>query len=273
MASRVWELNAMVFRWVVTAAMIMPGLAFAQSLHEEADGDRMEIALPCVAEVDVTGTAALHGHAILNASAAHQEEIDQLVFLAGPRIRLRLRSGEAGDESCWRPPGAAGFTPSLKISLLVPDGFALAVDSAGAGRFRLGAGGPLNLELSGSPDVTVDTAKVLNLNMSGSARVAVRQIQGPVHAELSGSGNVRFGQVESDEVAIEQSGSADFLSETGSISTLSVQSSGSGTISIGGTVTNAVVESSGSGNVRLTRVTGRLVQDISGSGSVQVLAH
>jgi hypothetical protein len=263
----------MVLRWLAAGAAIVPGLAFGQSLHEQADGGRMEIALPCVAEVDVTGNAALHGRVVMDATAGHQEELDQVALLAGPRIRLRPRNGETGDEACWRPAGASGFSPTLKIALMVPDDFALSIEAAGAGTFRVAVGGPLNLELSGSPDVTVDTATMLNLNLSGSARVTVRQIEGPVHAELSGSGEVKVRQVDSDEVAVDQSGSADFTTEKGSITTLSVQNSGSGKVAVGGMVTNAAVECSGSGDVRLSRVTGRLVQDNSGSGSVQVLAH
>jgi hypothetical protein len=263
----------MMLRWLAAAVALSPGLACAQSLHAEADGSQMEIALPCVAEVNVTSNVALRGHAVLDATAAHQEELDQLVFLEGPRIRLRLRSRQTEDASCWRPAGVREFMPTLKIMLMLPDAFTLAVDAAGSGRFRIAVGGPLSLELSGTPDIVVDAVRALDLNMSGAAHVAVRQIVGPVHVELSGSGDVRLGQVESEEVAVEQSGSADFSIGTGSIAALSVQSSGSGDVVIGGTVTNAVVETSGSGNVRLTRVTGRLVQDKSGSGSVQVLRH
>lgn len=259
-------------------ATAFPALACAQTVHQTAEGRRLEIDLPCAKTMSVVADPSLSGRVVLDATAQRPEELAQMDFDGGTAVTLKLRGWfhMAGGSlfslhgDCWRPEGDGAFLPTLQVKLSVPPGFALAVDASGDGAYHLASGGTLDLDSSGSARIDAGALTRLTLSMSGSGDLKVAQVTGPVHADMSGSGDVAVAKAASDKVAIDQSGSAVFRIGGGAVGALAVESSGSGQVIVHGTVGEASVNASGSGDVTIEHLTGRLAQDTSGSGSVRV---
>ena len=204
----------------------------------------------CAARVDVSVDPALHDRVAVSVAAQNHQEIDRLAFESGLAARVGPAAGP--DPACWRPAGDAPFSPTLTVRVAVPPLFALGLSDSGATRVRIGAIGPLSVDGSGLEDIAVDS------------------VQGAIGVSLSGSATLGIGRVESDQVAVENSGSADLRVHAGSIGTFSLQQSGSGMVAIGAAVGDATIDVSGSGDVSLASVTGTLAKSVSGSGTVVV---
>jgi hypothetical protein len=249
---------------VLTALTLLAPLAHAQSRHETLSGASLVIDSPCARSVTIQPDAPA-GQIRLDATAAHQEEIAQLVFTAADSPRLTV------EHDCWKPALSFNFRPTLQVTLHVPSGIPLNIDESGPADYRIGdLAGPLTLDLSGPVHFSSGRITGLQADLSGPADVHIAAIDGKIHSELSGPGSLEIGAAHTPDATMEVSGVGGVHVASGSIGDLNVDSSGMAAIRVGATVTNAHVELSGVGGVTLARVTGTLTKDVSGVGEVSV---
>lgn len=84
---------------------------------------------------------ALSDRVVMEAMAAHPEELAQMDFSGGQAEKLKLKGwfNMSGwsllslHGACWRPETSGSFEPTLRVKLSVPPGFAVAVDASGDG--------------------------------------------------------------------------------------------------------------------------------------------
>jgi hypothetical protein len=252
---------------ILAVVAVLPVSAQAASLHGVQQGARLEVGIACARQIDVVADPALSGQAVMDAVAANQEEIAQIVLSGGDAVRVKARG------QCWRGPNPETFEPTLDITLHVPALFPLGIDAAGRTVYHVTAGGTLALDQSGSGEVDATKVTKLDMDLSGSGTIRVLDVAGPISLDLSGSAKVMIKQAQSDTLDTKISGSGHVRIESGTIGRLSADGSGSGDVTLGGEVGTAAVDLSGSGSVSIGKLTGKLTQDISGSGEVHVLSH
>ncbi len=253
-------------RHVLTAVLFAAtaGGARAASLAVTLNGSGLFIDSPCALSVEVTPDATLHGQAVVQASAAHQEEIDHLLLESRGTARIHTRPG-----NCWRE----GFNgqPTLALSIRVPATYPVTVDESGFGHYTMGAiGGPLSLDLSGAADITDAAATSLQAEISGNGNLRVTRVDGPANISLSGHGDITVDQAMMPRFGVDLSGAGRVDVVGGHIGRARLETSGAGHMSIGAEVDDAHVEISGVGSVHFSKVNGHLTKNVSGSGSVTV---
>jgi hypothetical protein len=122
---------------------------------------------------------------------------------------------------------------------------------AGSGDLHAGSAGAVDLQLSGSSNVVMRTARQgLNVGISGSGDVRAAMVNGPLRARVGGSGDVRVGG--------------------GAVTDMDVNVAGSGDVRFGGVAGRLEARVAGSGDVTAARVTGPVKKQVSGSGDVTV---
>jgi hypothetical protein len=263
---------------IILAIVGLPQIAQAQALHQTVSGSKLEIGLPCAKTISVATDPALSGQVVLDATAAHPEELSQMEFTGGAAAKLQLRGWftmGAGSlislhGDCWRPGTAPDFEPTLQVRLTVPPGLPLAIDASGHGEYHVAVGGPLQLASSGSSRLDAADVTALAVEISGSGKAGFARVTGPINVNLSGSGDVAVAVAQVPAVALAMSGSGSFRIQGGHVGKLAVENSGSGHVGVAATVDTASVDGSGSGDVVIARLTGALSQNISGSGGVTV---
>ncbi len=240
--------------------------AQAAERHATLSGSRLAIDSPCARSVDVQPDPGLHGQVLVTASAEHEEELDHLALDGGETVRLLTQPGE-----CWRAGLFGAWRPTLRLAVRVPEGFDLRIDESSIGAYTLGAvGGRLALGVSGTGDVSAQSATDLDVELSGLAHIRVAAVRGAVKIDLSGGGAVALGSVAAPTLVAELSGAGALSVDGGQIGRATTESSGVGTIQIGAVVGSAHADLSGMGSVRFARVTGQLDKEVSGMGSVTV---
>ncbi len=248
----------------IAAVAMLPALAHAQSFHQTAAGSRLEVRISCARHIEVTADPTLSGQVVIDAAAAHPEEIAQIDFSGGPKIVLKSH-GE-----CWQNNQYGNFQPTLDIKLHVPAAFPLSLEASSDTTYNVAVGGPLNLDISGSAQLDITKVTALSMDVSGSGDVRIADVSGPINLDSSGSGKLLIGHGDASAVVAKISGSGEFHIDTGTVGQLAVNGSGSGEVTLGGTVGNAVIDLSGSGDVSIGKLTGQLAQNTSGSGTVHV---
>ena len=247
--------------WLVAAALQQ---AQAATLQTMLTGAGLLLDGSCMRRVEVQPDAALHGQAVVQASADNQQELDQLVLESRRVATIRNRPG-----SCWQP--TPSFQPTLDVSVRVPAGFPLDIDASGATRYVIGpVAGPLKIDLSGAADVEAAQASTLAVQLSGSGAISVQQASGPARLDLSGHGRIEVGRADMPSLAASLSGAGEMRVDAGQVGSLTLDQSGAGHTQFGATVGDAKVDLSGVGAVHFARVTGRLEKDVSGVGVVTV---
>lgn len=236
---------------IALCCLACPAGARAAQRDATLSGSSLKLEGLCAARVDVSVDPALHDRVAVSVAAQNRQEIDRLAFESGDAARIGPAAGLG--PPCWRPAGDASFSPTLAMRIAVPPLFGLGLSDSGSARFRIGAIGPLAVDGSGSEDIAVDS------------------VRGAIGVSLSGSATLGIGRAESDQVAVENSGSADLRVRAGRIGTFALQQSGSGTVAIGAAVEDATIDISGSSDVTLASVTGTLTKSVSGSGSGTVV--
>lgn len=252
---------------ILAALAVLPVAAQAASLHGAEQGARLEVGIACARQIDVVADPGLSGQAVMDAVAANQEEIAQIVFTGGDAIEVKARG------QCWRGPNPETFAPTLDITLHVPALFALSIDAAGSTVYHVTVGGTLKLDQSGSGEVDATKVTKLDMDVSGSGVARVLDVAGPISVDLSGSAKVMIRHAQSETLDAEISGSGHVQIDSGTIGRLKVDGSGRGDVTLGAEVGSADVDLAGSGSVSIGKLTGKLTQDISGSGHVQVISH
>ena len=256
--------------WFCVAAasvLLLPVMAQAASLHGDEKGASLDLSFSCARQIEVTADSHLLGEVVMDATAANPEEIAQIDFASGEKVRLKSHG------QCWDGTDPSHFQPTLDIKLRVAAAFALGVEAAGSTDYRVAVGGPLDFELSGSGQLDATKVSLLNLELSGSGAVRIEEVTGPISLDVSGSARVTIKQAQSEAVSAKISGSGHVRIENGNTGQLRVQDSGSGNVTLAGTVANAAVDLSGSGGVTIGKLIGKLVEDTSGSGTIKVLSH
>jgi hypothetical protein len=253
--------------YVYAALVTLPATAQAASVHGVEQGARLGVGIACARQIDVVADPANTGQVVMDAVAANQEEIAQIVFTGGDTVRVKARG------ACWRGPDPNVFQPTLDITLHVPARFPLAIDAASSTNYHVTVGGTLSFDQSGSGELDATHVTKLDMDVSGSGRTNVLDVAGPISLDLSGSGKIMIKHAESETVSAQISGSGHLSIPTGNIGRLTVDGSGSGDMTLGGIVGSVSADLSGSGGVSIGTLTGKLTQDVSGSGRVNINAH
>ena len=256
----------MPIRHALTTALFAAavGTAHAATLSATLEGSGLSIDSPCAISVAVTPDNTLHGQAVVEATAEHQEEIDHLLLESRGNARIHTHPG-----NCWKE--SFNSQPTLVLSVRVPAAYPLTIDESGFGRYTIGAvGGTLSLDLSGAADVTDASATSLHVDISGNGNLHVARADGPASIELSGHGDITVDQAAMPNFSVDLSGAGRVAVTAGHIGRARLEASGAGHMQIGAEVDDAHVDLSGVGSVHFSKVNGQLTKEVSGFGSVTV---
>ena len=251
---------------LTTALFVVASAAGARAATSSAtlDGSGLSIDSPCAITVVVTPDSALHGQAVIQATAEHQEEIDHLLLESRGTARVHTHPG-----ACWRE--GFSFQPTLALAIRVPAAYPLTVDEAGFGHYTVGAlGAPLSLDLSGAAEITDASATSVQADISGNGSLHIARADGPAHISLSGHGDITVDQATMPTFSVDLSGAGHITIGAGHIGRANLETSGAGHMQIGAEVDDAHVDLSGVGSVHFDKVNGQLTKDVSGFGSVTV---
>ena len=125
----------------------------------------------------------------------------------------------------------------------------LKIEIAGSGRVTAGHAANVQAEIAGSGDAQLGTiSNGLNIEIAGSGDFTASRVNGPVHVEIAGSGNVKIADGVADPLHVDIFGAGDLY--------------------FGGVAVNPTISAMGSGNVRLNSYRGKLSND--GMANVQV---
>lgn len=129
--------------------------------------------------------------------------------------------------------------------------------------------GPLRVSMSGSGDVRAGDVGAAEVHISGSSDVYVRTAQGGLSAAVSGSGDINAATV-NGPLRVRVGGSGDVRIHDGAVTDMNVSVAGSGDVHFGGVAQSLEANVAGSGDVSAARVTGPVSKHVAGSGDVSV---
>ena len=242
------------------------GQALAAERAATLPGAGLAIETPCAAEVTIQPDPSLQGHAIVTASADHQEELDRLVFDTQGDARI-----STGRQDCWRPARSFSFRPTLKLTVQVSPGAPLSIAEDGFGRYTVGdIGGPFTVAIAGAAEVRAGRITTLKADINGTGGLTVAALDGAVSVSISGQGAISIAQASAPTLSVDLSGAGSFVIKNGSIGKATLDDSGAGSIKLGTTVGDVTANLSGIGSVHLAQVLGRLHKEISGVGSISI---
>jgi uncharacterized protein YaiE (UPF0345 family) len=140
------------------------------------------------------------------------------------------------------------------------------IDAAGAGSIQIASvQGALNLDVAGSGDVRVGNAGSVNVDIAGSGELTVGAIAGGLSVDIAGSGDVAIDSV-SGPVDFSSAGSGDVVIKNGKATPLKISIMGSGSFDFGGEAVDPNISVAGSGEIKIKSYTGKL--NTSGVGEV-----
>ena len=239
--------------------------ALGQTRTLQAAGSSLGIDTPCARSVTIQPDPSLTGSFTAQATAAHPEELAELVFEGGGAAKLH-----GPEDECWGQ-NVRGFTRTMDIVVHVPTGVAIAIAEASDTKYVLGdIGGKLTLDLSGAVQLQAVSATDVSLDMSGTGSVAIGHVDGSMKTEISGAGEVRIDRGTIPDLNLSMSGSGKFTLSAGTVKQMPLEVSGDATVRIGGTVGDSTISLSGSGTIQLAKVTGSLTKEVDGDGTVTV---
>lgn len=264
------------FRRLMTTAVLLAATgSVAAERNWTVQGADLRVTTACAKSVSIEPSSSLKGQVTVEARADHQEEIDNLNITGGSTALIGRTH-----ESCWMPgPNmqignihiGVSEPSTLELTVKVPQGIAIAVKEGGTAEYRIGdVGGPLRLELHGSGSISAESAKELNLAISGSGDARVTSVTGKLEGKISGSGSlaVQKANVASTDMTI--SGSGDATVDEGDLGALTLTLHGSGDFS-GPSAGNVKYDSSGSATLKLRSVKASTVSlKISGNGDAAI---
>ena len=251
---------------VATATLTVLSLvsltARAETINQTLSGKALAIDVTCVDQVEIQPQAGLSDKVTVEATSTKDGELKDFVFTGGETASVTRERN-----TCV---GLTLDRPKTRISIHVPAGMPIDIKNGGSTNYLIGAvGGSLHARLAGSGYLTAESATDLDVHISGSSNVNVRQTHGPAEVHIAGSGNVRIGNADMHSLKIKIGGSGNVEIDNGGIGTLAASVAGSGTLKIMGTVTDATLSTVGSGNIEVAKVTGTLSSNKAGSGTIR----
>lgn len=172
-----------------------------------------------------------------------------------------------------RVPMDAKVSSSGAVIGSLPKADSLNLSIAGCDRWTIGdIRGRLRLETSGEGRVRAGAVGRADIDVSGSAKVAVRKAEAGLAADISGAGDVHAGEV-GGELVVDIAGSSHVDVDGGHIGRLKGSIAGSGEVNFGGTADRVKMDVAGSGHVTVAHVTGQpggVDQRIMGAGEIDV---
>jgi len=146
----------------------------------------------------------------------------------------------------------------------------LDLGDAGCGDWRIGdVHGPVHVAVSGSGDVRGGNVGDAHIAISGSGDVTLGAVNGGLETHTSGSGDIRVAAV-SGPINTKISGSGDVVVDGGNAPNVGVAIAGSGDLKFRGTAGAVSVSIAGSGDVEVARATGPISKHVAGSGDVVI---
>ena len=147
---------------------------------------------------------------------------------------------------------------------------ALSLSNAGCGDWTVAnVGGPLEISIAGSGDVSAGSARTASVSIAGSGDVRIGDLAGDLNASVAGSGDVRVASVRG-RVDASIAGSGDVNVDSGRVGEVDASIAGSGDVRIEAVASSLDASIVGSGDVRVAQVTGQVEHSILGSGEVVV---
>ena len=159
---------------------------------------------------------------------------DSAVYGAVGRGASSIELGNAGCGD-WT---VANTTGELELSV------------AGSGAVWAGTSRAVEVSLAGSGDISVGATRDLTVNIAGSGDITAARVDGPVEANIAGSGNV--------------------LVRGGNAGHVEANIAGSGDVRIEAAASTVEASIMGSGDVHVRSVSGRIDQSAMGSGRIIV---
>lgn len=155
--------------------------------------------------------------------------------------------GRGGKTTTVITGGDGGST--VKIGVKVPQGTPINANRV-LGTVTIGnTNGPLAASVQGG-DVYAGRVTSAQLIVQGSHGIRIQEVNGPVLAQIQGSGDIEI--------------------ERGSMPSLTATVQGSGDIKVGGSATTASLTVQGSGDIRVAHVQQRPMKSVMGSGDIRV---
>jgi hypothetical protein len=149
-------------------------------------------------------------------------------------------------------------------------GAGVELSNSGCGDWTLGnQSGPLRVSLAGSGDVHAGDSAAADIHVAGSSDTFLRAARGGLTASIAGSGDVNANEVDGPLHA-KVTGSGDVKVRGGAVSDMKAQVAGSGDVTFGGVAQTLEASIAGSGDVSVGKVTGSVVKHIAGSGDVRI---
>ena len=249
--------------------------ALAAEKDWTVDGTALSVTTPCAKTVSIEPATSLSGKIEISASAQHQEEIDQLAISGGSRASIGSKERHCKGNGPHLSFGGAniGITTGSTLELIVkvPTGAALEIKESGSADYRIGAvDGPLKAELHGSGDIDAEKVRDVVVHQTGSGDARFDTITGNIEGKITGSGDFEVAHADSPAAVYSLTGSGNVEIEEGKIGSLSVTISGSSDVSVRASVTDADLTLRGSGDVALREVTGHVQQTVHGSGRIDI---
>lgn len=246
----------------LTVLSLVSLTARAETINQTLDGKALAIDVTCVDQVEIQPQAGLSGKVTVEATSTKDGELKDFVLTGGETASVTREH-----HVCTR---SSNDRPKIKVSVHVPAGMPIDIKNGGSTNYVIGTvGGSLHARLAGSGYLTADSATDLDVHISGSSNVNVRQTHGPAEVHIAGSGNVRIGDAEMHSLKIKVSGSGNVEIDNGGIGTLDASVAGSGVLKIMATVTDATLSTAGSGNIEVAKVTGSLSSSKAGSSTIR----
>jgi hypothetical protein len=261
-------MTAPAIRLALLAGLLALGATAARADSLTLQGPRLALTTTGDTGVTIETDGALH-----NAVRAIGDHLDCVTTQSGAEIVINTE--ECGDR--------LGH-----LTLTVPPGFGMTLAVQGNGDVTVGdVAGDLNAVLDSDGSLTVGSAHMLQLSVHGagdatvnavqgaadvqqtsSGAVKLPDIQGPLHARLSGSGDLTIGNINGPAADISQVGSGDVTIASGNIQVLQAQTHGNGDLTVNARVgTAASLQASGGGDIKLNGPTGTVLQHSASGGS------
>jgi hypothetical protein len=146
----------------------------------------------------------------------------------------------------------------------------LEVDTSGSGNVTGGTAQAATISIAGSGEATIGAvAGALEADVAGSGGVTAASVGGPLEVYIAGSGGVVVNGGAMGDTEVSVAGSGD-VTIAGNVQRLEVSIAGSGDVEIKGKATSVDASIMGSGDVIVAEVSGGVEKSVMGSGSVTI---
>jgi hypothetical protein len=234
--------------------------AFGATRIATLSGQGLRLADVCAAQVAIEPAPALAGRVVVEASFDDPREYDRLRLGEDGTITISGRDpacaprAEGPPARRWPAHAAAGPEVTLRLRILVPYRFPLALHGSLTGSCTIGeVDGPLQAVLMGTADLRASAIDGLDVRLEGAGRMVVDRVEGTTSIHVTSGGNV------------------DILS--GAITTLTVAVEGAGQVRVAAPSDEADLAVTGAGEISVAPVAGPLRRAVHGSGSIEVVGR